>query len=463
MSKSNLAKNTALLSIGTMLTKGINLIMIPLFSAWLSTEDYGMYDLLATYVSLLIPFITLSSSDAVFRFVIESNADDDKKKYISTAFGINAINTCIVILGLIVVRLLTGWEYTLPFITLLVSELFLNHLQGVTRAIKQLRLYALANVVSTVGIASSVTFFVLVLKLGLTGMLYGYTVGYLIGEVLLVVSIKYWKYIHLSSISFETVKQLVAYSYTLIPNNICWWIINVSDRTLINIFLGAAANGIYAIACKIPNFCASVFNVFNISWQEAAIDMLNSDKRNEYYNSIYNNTVSTMISLCAGVLSLNFFLFTYIFNERYFTAAFYAPILITSIVFSSLTQYFGGIQISLKRPKENGITTMIGAVVNVLIDLVLIKVIGIYAAAISTLVSNIVICVIRYIRLYGEIEFKLERKTCYYIVYYIYMFGMSYVFKSVVLSALNLLLASAMFCVINREFIYKIIKKVVKQ
>ena len=81
--------------------------------------------------------------------------------------------------------------------------------------------------------------------------------------------------IPLSSISFETVKQLVAYSYPLIPNNICWWIINVSDRTLINIFLGAAANGIYAIACKIPNFCASVFNVFNISWQEAAIDMLN--------------------------------------------------------------------------------------------------------------------------------------------------------------------------------------------
>lgn len=62
-----------------MLTKGINLIMIPLFSAWLSTEDYGMYDLLATYVSLLIPFITLSSSDAVFRFVIESNTDNDKK------------------------------------------------------------------------------------------------------------------------------------------------------------------------------------------------------------------------------------------------------------------------------------------------------------------------------------------------------------------------------------------------
>ena len=113
--------------------------------------------------------------DYIEKYLAEKNLDltatmDAKAAYsdadfvVIAAFGINAINTCIVILGLIVIRLLTGWEYTLPFIALLVSELFLNHLQGVTRAIKQLRLYALANVVSTVGIAGCVTFFVLVLK-----------------------------------------------------------------------------------------------------------------------------------------------------------------------------------------------------------------------------------------------------------------------------------------------------------
>ena len=58
MKKTSLMKNTLLLSIGTMMTKGINLLMIPLFSRWLSTEDYGMFDLFVTYVSLLIPFIS---------------------------------------------------------------------------------------------------------------------------------------------------------------------------------------------------------------------------------------------------------------------------------------------------------------------------------------------------------------------------------------------------------------------
>lgn len=82
MKKTSLMKNTLLLSIGTMMTKGINLLMIPLFSRWLSTEDYGMFDLFVTYVSLLIPFISLSSADAFFRFSVDTDNEEEKKRYI---------------------------------------------------------------------------------------------------------------------------------------------------------------------------------------------------------------------------------------------------------------------------------------------------------------------------------------------------------------------------------------------
>ena len=82
MKKTDLAKNTILLSIGTIITKGINLLMIPLFSSWLSTEDYGTFDLLCTYVSLLIPFITMSSSDAIFRFLVDKDDEKEKKSII---------------------------------------------------------------------------------------------------------------------------------------------------------------------------------------------------------------------------------------------------------------------------------------------------------------------------------------------------------------------------------------------
>lgn len=459
MKKTNLTKNTILLSIGTIMTKGINLLMIPLFSSWLSTEDYGLFDLLCTYVSLLIPFITMSSSDAIFRFSVDKDDEKEKIRYISTGFFISAVNAIVFSLVIAVVGFFGHWNMAVPFITLLVTELFNNHLQGFMRALKKLNIYSFASVITTFGIAIAVTVFVRGFNLGLSGIVYGYALGYLIGEIVLIFVTRYWRYLKFSLVSVKTAKELIGYAYPLIPNNICWWVINVSDRTFINLFLGNTFNGIYAIAYKIPNFCASIFNVFSISWQEAAVDLLDSDDRNNYYNNVYNRTVATMISLCGGLLALNFFLFQYIFDARYYDAKLYSPILITSVIFGALTQYFGGIQISLKRTKENGLTTMMGAAINVIIDLMLINQIGLYAAALSTLVANMAICAIRYIRLTIEVHFKLDGKTWLFVTYYLYLLFMSYWCETLEISFLNLLISCIMFCIINRDFIIKSLRK----
>lgn len=461
MKKTNLAKNTMLLSIGNFMTKGINFLMIPLFSSWLSIEDYGTFDLICTYITLLIPFITLSNSDGIFRFGVEHEDKSEKSKYITAGFIINLFNMIIVACIIMLIRIITGWEMAFPFLLFLITELFNNHLQGFMRATKQLKVYSFSSVITTLSIALSVSVLILYFNLGLKGMIYGYAIGNLIGEIYLIITTKYLIYLDLKQIEFNTIKKIVKYTYPLIPNNISWWIINVSDRTLINLFLGASANGIYAIAYKVPNFCASIFNTFSISWQETSISLVNSEERNDYYNLVYNNTISTMISLCGGLIALNYFLFNYVFDIRYFEARLHSPILITSVILGSLTQYFGGIQISLKRSKENGITTMIGAAVNLLMNLILIKTIGLYAAAFSTLVANIVVCIIRYIRLNDEIKFSISTRTCIYIMYYLYLLVMAYTCNNLILNCLNLLLTCIMFCIINREFISKLILKIV--
>ena len=189
------------------------------------------------------------------------------------------------------------------------------------------------------------------------------------------------------------------------------------------------------------------------------MDLLDSDDRNSYYNNVYNRTASTMISLCGGLLALNYFLFRYIFDVRYFDAKLYSPILITSVIFGSLTQYFGGIQISLKRTKENGLTTMMGAAINVIIDLIWINEIGLYAAAISTLVANIAICAVRYIRLTREAHFKLNGTTWIFVAYYMYLLFMSYWCNTFALSFFNLVFSCVMFCVINWDFVTKFLRK----
>jgi O-antigen/teichoic acid export membrane protein len=458
----DLMQNTLLLSLGTFITKGINLIMIPLFSRWLSTEDYGAFDLLCTYISLLLPFITMSSSEAIFRFTVDKTNKMKKSVYITNGLAIDIFNSVIVIVALSVIKFINGWEMAVPFIILLVVQTIGTHLQGFLRGIKKLNIYSLSSAVSTVFIVFSVTIFILVYNMGLKGMIYGYAAGYSVGWLIIILWSKYWEYVKIKSISIPCIKEMIQYSYALIPNNIAWWIINVSDRTFISIFLGAVANGIYAIAYKIPNFCASIFNLFSISWQQAATEMADDSERDSYYNHIYNKTVSVIISLCGGLLALNFFLFHYVFDMRYFEAKMYAPILITAGVFNSLTQYFGGIQISLKRSKENGITTIIGAAINIIINLALIQLIGLYAAAVSTLIANIAVTVIRNYQLKKEIDFKMEKSTRGYMGIYMYLFLMCYLSDYVVIACINLLVSIGLFYIINKDFIIKMFSKIFK-
>lgn len=455
-----LIKNTLLLSVGMLLTKGINFIMIPLFSSWLSTSDYGSFDLLCTYSSLLVPFLSLASSEALFRFGIDSENDKELSSYITTSFVIDAVGFMIAMAAVLLLVAFNDWSLGLCFIPLFFGELWMNHFQGVLRANKKLDVYSACQVLTTFVIAVATTVYVLVFGWGLAGITLGYASGYICGCVAIFIFSKYWKYLSFSSLSKDVLKELLAYSGPLIPNNVSWWVINVSDRTFIGLFINTAANGIYAIASKVPNLCASVFGVFSLSWQESASEMVDAKERNAYYNRVYNSTVLTMLSLSAGVLALNYPLFAWIFDQRYSEAALYVPILVTAVAFNSFALFFGGIQISLKRPKENGVTTVVGAVANVVLNLIFIPLMGIWAAALSTLAADMLIAALRWFKLKGDISFKLNRRTYLAIVLYVVFFAASYLCTTTPLFLIDLILTGIYFLWANKTFVTAALAKV---
>lgn len=462
----NFAKNTLLLAIGNILTKGLLFVMVPFFSRWLTTEDYGTFDLLCTYASLLIPIITLSTGDAMFRFSIEKSSDNnDKRKNITNSFFITSINLLLVIVLLLIIKILFNWNLAIPFIFLTIGEIYNSFLQSFLRALKKLNIYSFCSAISVVIISILVTIFVKYLNFGLSGIIYGYAIGYILGDLLISFYTKLYKYISIKCISYSGIKKLIKYSCFLIPNSISWWIVNVSDRFLIKNFLGAAANGIYAISNKIPAICTAIFSVFNISWQQEASEIVEKSKIEdvtEYFNKTYNNIYSILLSICIGILSCNYLFFNFIFDQKYFSAHLYSSILITSIIFMTLSQFYGGIQISLKMPKENGVTTLIGAILNVLINLFAIRYFGLYAAAFSTLISYIVVNILRKYKLRKILNFSLNKKNRIISILYLYYVMFSYVLNNNIFSTINLFLACLIFFVVNKNFILKILKKIMK-
>lgn len=462
MEKDNLTKNTMLLVIGTLLTNLLQFIMIPLFSSWLSPADYGKFDLCITYVSLMLPLLNLASGEAVFRFSIESN-EQERKAHITNGFVITIGNTVIIAAILLCVGVVFQKSILISFDFLLVAQSLNSYCQSYLRGIKKLKLYSLGMIVTTAVISISVTYFLLFAEMGLHGIIWGYALGYMIGDFFILIISKYWMYFSVNTISVKGMASLIQYSYPLIPNNICWWVINASDRLLIRYFIGPIGNGLYAIAHKVPNVCASLAGMFNISWQESAAENVHSINRNEYYNSIYNNSIVIITSLCSCVLSFNFFLFDYVFNSQYSEARLYMPILVIAIIFSTISQFYGGIMISLKMPKANGVTTLVSAVVNLLVHVTLVKFIGLYAAAISTLCSNICLCFFRFLYLKKNVCCSIKKKTFTCICLCMCMFIAAYIEMSLIGRLINVCIAAGAFLYINRKALLQILEKIRRQ
>ena len=239
--------------------------------------------------------------------------------------------------------------------------------------------------------------------------------------------------------------------------------INVSDRTIISFMINASANGIYAVSAKFSNILASIYQIFNMSWQESASIHINSEDREEFFSGVLNNTYKIFFSICLLLMVGMPFVFDILIGKDYFDAKQYIPILLLSNVFSAVSNVLGGIYIAKKDTKNVAKTTITSSILNIIINVVLIKFIGLYAAALSTLISCIFLYIYRligvrkYIKLNVEYNFIIISIILYIIsvfLYYINDFN---------LNIINLFICIILVYIFNLNIIKKGFNKIFKR
>lgn len=450
-----LIKNTTILSIGTICTKGMMFIMTPFFTRWLTQEEYGTFDLIVTYVSLLIPLVTFEIGQAAFRFLMRE--DENKKEIIGNTFIISIFGTIVSIILIVLI----GFFYSPirhimdSIILYVIAEVFYLSLTMIMRGIKKLDVYTIANVLYVFIMTLFVFMFVKIMKLNLRGVIFGYALGYIVSDIYMIVKLVNMGFLTVKKINIKKVQNMLKYSLPLIPCDISWWIMNVSDRTIVSIFLGTASNAILSVANKIPNMCQSIFNVFHLSWQENAIETLNDEDRNLYYSKVMNNMLRIITSICLVILSFNFIIFDILFTKEYFPGYYQVPILISAIIFSMLAQFLGSLYIANMNSKKSGWTTLIAAIVNIIIHLILIKYINLYAASISTLISYLLLFFIRYVDINKKIKLSIDRNSILILIALIYFFISTYL-NITFINYLNIALSIGIFIACNKNYLLKL-------
>lgn len=416
-----LIKNFGFLTISNFGSKLLAFILVPLYTSVLTTEEYGNYDFINTTISLLIPLLTIDISGAALRFLLDKKSN--KKSIISYSLLLTIISIFIVFFGLIInhyfslIRIID--DYAMFFLIFYISSLIYTTLQNVARGLDKLKSIAIVGFINSVLVLTLNILFLLKFELGLNGYFLAYIISNFISSIYLILDCKIYSYISFTSSDKTLISKMNKYSFPLMFNSIGWWVNNVSDRYMVTYMISSSANGVYSLAYKIPSLLSIIQSIFNQAWTISAVKSADEKEKANYYSNIYSLYNFFLIMSSSLLIIFTKILALLLYKNEFYEAWQYMPLLIISNLFGALSGLLGGVFSATKDSKTMGRTTIIGSVINIIINYVLIQKIGIMGAAIGTFVSFFAVWVMRYIKVSNSI--KLSKNlfldfTCYFIL-----------------------------------------------
>lgn len=462
MSKqSELARNALILTFGKICTQFVSFLLLPLYTALLKPVEYGIVDLFNTYITLLIPIFNWQFENGLFRFMLDYRGNNEKQKELfSTVLSTNFIQVIFYILIYLIVSPFIHSEFKIYLALDVVINILLNTLLQFPRGLGRNDIYSFASFLS----ASLTVVLNVIFIAGFRWGAYGLFNATLLAKVLTCIYLcfvtKIWKYYSIKFINKETFKDVFKYSLPLVPNNLSWWVVGASDRTIVSRFISVTANGMYSVANKFSSVYITFYNVFNLSWTESvSLHLLDNDGE-DFIEDTLNTLFRIFSCLCVLMIVFMPFIFPIMINKQYFDAYYQIPILMIAVLFQVVVGLYSAIYVALKKSVEIAKTSFGAAIINLVVDIVLIKLIGLYAASISTLVAYMVMAIYRYYDLKKYVTIILDKKIIADTIIIFTTSLISYYLNIFALNILILVIAIVYSIMINKSFLKSICRTI---
>lgn len=387
-----LVSNTVIFAIGTFSSKVLVFLLMPLYTRVLTDAEYGVTDLIVQTGNLLLPLVSLGIVNAVIRFGL----DRDIRKHDVFTTGLVTIlaGFCIMLLAY---PLLDMLDFLSGHTMLIYAFVLMSSLRSLcsqfVRARGQVRLYAVDGILSTVTtILFNVWFLV-----GLKGGVFGYVLAIVCSDALSVLFLglnaELWRFIRFQGLQRSVSRAMLKYAVPLIPNNILWWITNVSDRYIVAYMMGEKYNGLYAAAYKVPSVVILVSGIFMDAWQMSAVT--ESKGRGNFFSKVFRSYSSLLFITGSGIILFSKVIMKLLVSEAFYESWRYIPFLVIATVFTCIVNFLGSIYMVEKKSVLSLATTTAGAVTNIILNFLLIPDFGVNGAAVATFISYFVVFLLR--------------------------------------------------------------------
>lgn len=398
--------NSVIFAIGNFGSKIMQFIMVPIYSYTLSTGEFGKVDILTSIVSLLSPVLCLDIFDGVFRFALDKA--ENKKNIFSTGILFTLLASILTLLiSIFLISLIPNYPVFYTGLLLIISIVY-SLVSNFARAMEFVKAYAIGGIINTFIMGLCNIIFLVWLKFGMNGYMLSMILGQLIATIYFFFATTVFSYIDFRNFNVNDLKRMLKYSIPLIPNNLAWWLNSTSDRLFILGMLGASANGIYAMANKIPSVITTFTTIFFQSWQMSVVEEYKKKNSKKFISDVFEGFMSILFLGSFCVLSIIRPLFKLIINKSYYSGWQITPFLILAVVYTSCASFLGTIYTASKKTVRVLTTTLYGGLLNILASYIFIKLIGIDGAAIANIFSFFIVSALRYRDIYLANRIKLN-------------------------------------------------------
>lgn len=476
-----LGKNTLIYGIGTMLTRFIHLLLLPVFTRYLTPEDYGVIAILALLGFVAQPLFSLGFNASIGPCYFEGNNIRRKASAVWTAFAILLISSL----------LLTAVAWLFPselswiafqaydyswFVSLylfgvafnIISVPFTLRLQFEQRA----TLFVVLTLISTFVTIGFSVYMVVFLRWGVEGVVWGRLIGQAVNFFLFMIcSSLNMKF----KIDLKIARELLRMGLPLVPSFAFLFILQQSNKYILQWFRGLDEVGIYSIGFNLGMVMNVLVGAFTTAWYPYFMSFM--EKQDEAGKLF--GTITTYYVLGCGSICILFFIAAKPVVMLMTQPAFYNAYIV--IGFSALAAFFVGLfNLFLpgvyfsKELKYVSLMQGIAAVVSILMNLILIPPFGIFGAAIALAAGYAVMAIMQHLWNLNRREYYIKivydwRRVSKFMSIFIFISLLSIIYRrftlnceitlSIILFLLFILTISKILNTNEKKMLFSLIRK----
>lgn len=390
-------ENFLVYGLGGMISKFIPMIMLPIITRLYPSSEYmGLNDLSTTFISFASALAVCGMYDAMFRLFFDKKEQEGQKKVCSTAL-IFVTSTSIVlsILCFAFRRIIAEWFFgnekyeALVIITVLGFLLTATNqiVSAPTRIQNKRKIFLVTNTITPL-ISYSIAiplilkgYYIMAMPLAtiISGLSIELAFGYMNHQ-----------YFQVRYFDKSLLRDLLKIGLPLLPNFLVYWIYNSADKVMISQILGNSYTGVYSVASRIGHISNLIYTAFSGGWLYFAYSTMEDDDQVQMKSNIFEYLGVISFACTLLLTAFSNLGFRILFTDEYIEGYKCAPYLFLAPLLLMLYQIIANQFTIIKKTYMNLIALLSGAILNIILNICMIKNIGIEGASIATVVGYIV-------------------------------------------------------------------------